>query len=335
MLMNRIYHGDELRAENVSYPVPDYLPVKESGSVFYSRYESLLRDDNQSDARQLGVRALEHVWWSNSYPVSDIELKDQSDIAALDNETITELLIRQKEIVSGISQQFEVMLPNLYDRLALQLDSATENGYITKEVKERFDSVREQTVWLVTDGMGDTLGTASPIDKTALISSHIFRTDMTASSEVRVAEVFTHEMMHRLTGVSAVGDDDRAVLYRAGLESPNSRTEDVWLNEAVTERIAWHLMHNDWHVKQQWVTSRNYTYDQESAQLRLLVEAIPFQVFVDYYFDESDDGQSKKELHKAFRETFGVTYHTFLKKSADRDTRTAYLKELMAAISNK
>ena len=334
--MNRIYHGEELRAASLDCPPPDYLPAKESGSLFYAQYNQLLQDNKPHDARQLGLRALERVWWARGYPVSDIVLEDQFDIATFDDPTIEKLLIRQSEIVQDITEEFNTILPELYDQLGLRLNTAIEKGYIAADVRKRLDNVREQTVWIVSDGMGDTLGMASTVDRTALISSDLFLEGVGASyKQTRIEEVFTHEMLHRLTGVSATGE--YGPVYRRGLEPMSKKFKDAWLNEAVTERIAWHLMHDDWHIKQQWVDTKNYTYIDESLQLRILLKALPFKVLTDYYFDESEDGQTKKELHKALRETLGVTYSQFIKATdaMSRTERYEYIKNLTSTFSDK
>ena len=335
--MRRFYHGEELRAACVDNPVPDDLPVQKSGSVFYEQYDSLLKDNRLDQARQLGVRALERVWWGRGYPLSDIVLNDQSDISMFDDLTVSQLLVKQSEVVHDITREFERMLPHLYDQLGLQLDSAIAKGHISNDIRPRLDPIRQQTTWLVTDGMGDTLGMASCVDKTALISSDLFLEGLGSEyKEARITEVFTHEMLHRLTGVSAIGDDDTVAVYRVGLEAIG-KLKSPWLNEAVTERLAWHLIHDDWHIPLQWVDTKNHTYIDESLQLRLLLKAIPFKVLTDYYFDESEDGRTKKELHAAFREKLGVTYSKFMREAdgMNRTDRTVYIKGLTASFSDK
>ena len=101
-----------------------------------------------------------------------------------------------------------------------------------------------------------------------------------------------------------------------------------WLDEVTTELITDMLTRRDRRDINMLSGNPNGTYLAERAAYGQLLKLISPDVTIAYYFAEADDGESKKELHRVFREGLGVTFSQFMKATANGATRRDYIKQL-------
>lgn len=329
--MNRLLFGEELRMMTLHDAASTSLEMDQSGSLSFRQYNQLRAIDTD-EARQLGRNALIDTVWSADYGLLDEPLDDQSDIDSFDDEIIHEILKRKNDMILGYVSELREMLPSLYMNYGTRLDQAVAEGLLPDVMQHRLPSAIEQTKWLVSDGMGDTLGMSSSIDRHAVINSELFtiKDDYRTKKEC-IEQVFTHELTHRLAGTWAVEHDDEIIRYRTGLPVVTSH----WLDEVTTELITDMLTGQGRRGIDMLTGNPNYTYVAERAAYGQLLNLISPDALIAYYFAEADDGESKRELHRVFREELGVTFSQFMKATADGATRRDYIRQLTSAKRDK
>lgn len=321
--------GEQLRMMTLHNDVPASLEVDQSGSLLFRQYNQL-HTTNEDEARQLGRKALIRTIWSADYGLLDVPLDDQSDIDSFDDAAIHDILKRKNDKILGYVGELRDMLPNLYANYSAQLDQAVAAGLLPEVMQHRLPSVAEQTEWLVSDGMGNTLGMASSVDRHAVMNSELFtiKDDYRTKAEC-IEQIFTHELTHRLAGTWAVEYDEEIIPYRTGI--PVAMTH--WLDEATTELITDMLTGGS--RRDTLVSNPNCTYIDERAACGQLLNLISADALIAYYFAEADDGESKRELHRVFREELGVTFSQFMKATADPVVRRNYIKQLANAKTDR
>ncbi len=327
MIMSRLLFGEELRTITLHDAASARLEMDQSGSLSYRRYNQL-HTVNEVEARRLGKSALVDTIWSADYGLLDTPLDDQTDIDRFDDSVIHDILKRKNDKIIGYADELQEMLPDLYANYSSRVEQEVASGFLPEAVGRRLPSVIDQTRWLVSDGMGDTLGMASSIDRHAVMNSELFTIkDDYRSKRECIEQVFAHELTHRLAGAWAVERSDEIIRYRTGLPVVASH----WLDEVTTELIADRLTGRHRRGINMLSGNPNGTYIAERIAYGQLLDLINPDALIAYYFAENDDGESKRELHRVFRDDLGVTFAQFMKATADASTRKDYIVQLANA----
>jgi hypothetical protein len=324
--MSKLLFGEQLRAMTLHDAASASLEMDQSGSLSFRQYNQL-HTVNESEARRLGRDALIDTVWSADYGLLDTPLDDQSDIDGFNDEVIYDILKRKNDKILGYVGELQDMLPGLYANYATRVDEAVVAGLLPEVMQRRLPSVIEQTEWLVSDGMGDILGMASSTDRHAVLNSELFtiKDDYRTKKEC-IEQIFTHELTHRLAGTWAVEHNDEIIRYRTGLPVVTSH----WLDEVTTELITDTLTGRDRRDISMLSGNPNGTYIAERAAYGQLLKLISPDAMIAYYFAEADDGESKRELHRVFRDELGVAFSQFMKATASGEARRDYIRQLVS-----
>lgn len=220
-------------------------------------------------------------------------------------------------------KNLEKNLPKMKEKFMSRLNKEVA-GYglkiSQKRIKDKIDTVKVYAGdFLLYSELTNANGDYNAEKNTVVLPSGDvgFSTESSKYAEY-LEEVYTHEMLHALSGLQLLGEDQDGQIVKARIQRMGLLTEGRlrWLNEAVTENLSLKMIGK----------KNSPIYRTEREILQVIIErGVPEKMFLEAYFEESLPLSSKpaeenalKKLIKKINEKCGDRFLQDLDSAVDR-----------------
>lgn len=283
----------------------------------------------------------------------DVELSQALIDEKVSDELIALIIRTYVEHFERCQERFVKELPGLKNRFLKRCSSLIENGTIplsTEQLQERLEGftcrVADRIVMTFQEASGHFLPDLSMIE----LDAALLETD-TASLEA----VFTHEVLHAISGRISLKETFDDEFATEGVNDDVYKTQHIgllfgterfrWLNEAITEDVAWKLLKVDelFHEERDRLGSYKIEQDLYHAIRTRGKQEIPEGMFFAAYFERNDEDRPAakwrnatrdliKTVNQAYEPGFMVKVDKFIVGSKNKKERVKRIKKVISLL---